>query len=396
MIFKSSKADIVRACDEALARLTERHLKPIANSRGGVVYISDKYPGVWLEHAYDGLVWAALSGQSEAAAAQVRLFLDNARPDGQLPCFVWSDRVGFGQIQECVSFARLCLEASELCGDDELLRDSYSACRKWDEWLCAHRMTTRQGLIETFCGFDTGHDNSSRLSGMLYRGNIGDEAANTPDGCPVAPLIMPDMNAVFYGDRLALAEMAEKLSLFDEAALWRKKAENVKRLTFEKCFDEDELFFFDVDKFGRKRRVHSIGITALFCEKMLDKPLAQAIFERWFKSPEHFGTPYPYPSIAASDPAMDRGAAGNCWGYFSQGLTMLRSLRWCDHYGFSDELERNMRAWLDAWALSPLRFGQELDPFTGQASNSSEWYSSTMLFYLTAAERLGLYKKTNI
>ncbi len=35
-----------------------------------------------------------------------------------------------------------------------------------------------------------------------------------------------------------------------------------------------------------------------------------------------------------------------------------------------------------------LKLGQELDPFTGVPSRSSEWYSSTMLFYLYAARRI--------
>jgi len=48
-----------------------------------------------------------------------------------------------------------------------------------------------------------------------------------------------------------------------------------------------------------------------------------------------------------------------------------------------------MEKWLFAWTESPLPFGQELDPFTGAPSQSSAWYSSTMLFYLYSAQELG-------
>ena len=35
-----------------------------------------------------------------------------------------------------------------------------------------------------------------------------------------------------------------------------------------------------------------------------------------------------------------------------------------------------------------LKLGQELDPITGIPTKSSEWYSSTMLMYLYATQRL--------
>ena len=61
-------------------------------------------------------------------------------------------------------------------------------------------------------------------------------------------------------------------------------------------------------------------------------------------------------------------------------------------YGYENELHRNMQKWLEAWTDAPLPFGQELDPFTGAPSQSSPWYSATMLFYLSAAKELGLAK----
>lgn len=60
-------------------------------------------------------------------------------------------------------------------------------------------------------------------------------------------------------------------------------------------------------------------------------------------------------------------------------------------YGYEDEMRKNMRLWLDAWTVSELPFGQELDPFTGESSVCSPYYSSTMLFYLYAAKELGVW-----
>ena len=91
-------------------------------------------------------------------------------------------------------------------------------------------------------------------------------------------------------------------------------------------------------------------------------------------------------AVAEGDPM-----AGNCWGYWCQGLTMLRSLRWMKACGLTAELHENMQKWLAAWTDSELRFGQELDPFTGKPSVCSPYYSSTMLFFLAAAKELGYW-----
>ncbi|MFA7672780.1 MAG: hypothetical protein WCY62_02890 [Clostridia bacterium] len=49
-----------------------------------------------------------------------------------------------------------------------------------------------------------------------------------------------------------------------------------------------------------------------------------------------------------------------------------------------------MAAWIAAWCESDkLYFGQELHPLTGIPSDCSNWYSSTMLFFLHSLRRLG-------
>lgn len=387
---------IVHNCQAVMQRLRSLHIKNIADSDGPVVYISDTYPGVWMEHVYDSLVWAELTGENQVPKAYVSLFLKHQKEDGQLPCFVWHNKVGYGQLQECVSFATLCLEAWEKNPDPEFLRYIYSGCCKWDGWLCANRMKDGHGLVEMYCGYDTGHDDSGRLDGMKYHRNVREQGAETyPEDCDVAPILAPDINAVFYGNRMALARMAQLLELPEEAAAWQKKAEEVKEKLFEVCYDPEDQFFYDVDKHGAMRKTRSISITNVFTEKVLSKELVNQIFDRYFRNPEEFGTPCPYPSVSSGAEVFGKRKKGNCWGYYCQGLTMLRTLRWMKDYGLEAELHDNMRKWLAAWTDSSHPFGQELDPFTGEPSESSPWYSATMLFYLAAAKELGYFQDFN-
>lgn len=391
-IKRATDAEIGAKCRHILERIRSYHLREWEGTGGPVFFISDEYPAVWMEHTFDSLVWAMLTGETDVAVNETMLFINNQREDGHFPFCVGKNGLGWTQLQECVSFASLCNEVHDMTGDREYLVRVYDACCKWDAWLVSNRMG-EHGLIEMYCGFDTGHDNSGRLDGMKYHGRVSaaSDAADKPEDCPVAPLIAPDLNAIFYGDRMALSKMAKKLGREEEAAEWARLAEDIRLKMIEKCFDEDTLFFYDIDKNGNMRKIKSISITSQFVEKTLSQDLADKIFDRYFRGEGEFNTPYPYPSVSSNDPLFKKNRDGNSWGYFSQGLTQLRTLRWMKQYGYEAEMRKNMRLWLDAWCASELPFGQELDPFTGESSVCSPHYSSTMLFFLYSARELGIF-----
>ena len=383
-----------------LDRIYKYHLKKMAGSKGNIFLISNTYPGVWLEHVYDAVSWVNYDKSDPSISVnQIKLFLNRQKPDGQFPCYVidpdkktgFKNLVGYSQIQECVSFARLCLETCIQNNNTDLLKECYEKCVKWDKWLTENRMTLKTGLIEMFCGFDTGHDNSGRFETIKHKNNFSDDAKDYPHDDNLLPFITPDMNAVFYGSRNALSVMAGKLGLENEAHEWKRAAHDVKKRLIETCYDEFDEFFYDVDSHGNKIKCKSISITNLFCESLLDMDMANIIFKRYLNNPNEFDTPYPYPAVSISDPSWKQNLPGNSWGFYSQGLTSLRSLRWMDKYGFSDQLEKNMKAWISAWcSTDKINFGQELHPITAEPSTCGNWYSSTMLFFIHSLKRLGL------
>ncbi len=388
----------------ALERIRTVHLRPIANSEGNVFLISTAYPGVWMEHAFDALCYARLNlddGGTEVAKNQLMLFIKNRMPDGHLPYRVldmsiagpqWQKTtpLGFGQIQECVSFGRLCYEVYELTGDRAFLKEAYIACTGWDSWQCANRMTLGRGLIETFCIYDTGHDNSARF-------------ADIPNGCEdregkrhadreALPIVSPDMNAVFYGDRIALADMAGALNMETERESWLRKAEEVRIAMYEQLYDKDEDFFYDIDRSGNMRRIKSIAISNVFSERALAPELFDRIYERHMLDPNEFGTPYSFPSLGLSDARKLGHSEKNCWGYYTQALTVLRCQRWMDHYGRGEDYDKLLERWINVYAAQsePKLFTQEIDPVSGEPTDCSRWYSSAMLAYLYGVKRLKL------
>lgn len=395
-----SKQLIQEKKELVLDRIHTYHLKKMAGSKGNIFLISNTYPGVWLEHVYDAVSWVNYDKSDPTISInQIRLFLDRQKPDGQFPCYVidpdkktgFKNLVGYSQTQECVSFARLCLETCIQNNDMNLLKECYEKCKKWDNWLSSNRMTMKTGLIEMFCGFDTGHDNSGRFENIKHKGNFSEDAKDYPHDDESLPYITPDMNAVFYGSKTALAVMAGKLNLDEEAHTWKQAAHEVKKKIMEICYDEEDDFFYDIDRNGNKVKCRSISITNLFCESVLDMDTAKRIFYKYLDNPQEFKTNYPYPAVSISDPLWQQNLPGNSWGFYSQGLVALRTLRWMDKYGFSEQLEENMKRWISAWCLADkLNFGQELHPITGEPSTCGNWYSSTMLYFIHSLKRLGL------
>lgn len=396
-------------CRQIHQRLEAQHIRCFRGRKEPLLLISTQYPGVWLEHVYDSVMYARLdSSKLYLAKNTLSLFLEYQRPDGQLPCYVWDGNlipqppeklVGYSQIQECVSFGRLCLEVFSLDGDRTLLEKCYRGVTRWIGWLERNRMTLGMGLIEMFCGYDTGHDNSGRLEGIACKGSVvmdGQimDAAVPPPVDGITPILAVDMNCNFYRDILSAARMADILGL--ESKHWYEKAAAVKEALFRHCYDPADAFFYDTDRQGRKRRVLSCTVFHLFMEGFLDPRtdagVIEEIYRRHIKNEAEFWTPCPFPSVAACDPSAKNHVDFNSWGYFSQALIALRCTLWMDHYGFGADFDILCEKWLEALTdcFDDFKLGQELDPFTAKPSRSSQWYSSCMLFYLYAAKRLGV------
>lgn len=400
MFTNDEKAAVKIRYNEAMERIKTKNIGCFKGYDKPLFLISDKYPGVWLEHAYDSVFFAKLEPDYTNIAKNVlELFLHKQKADGQFPCFI-IDRnkntsmpeYGYSQIQECVSFIRLCLEYFEISDDFEFLKLAYQKGTKWIEWCEGKRMPRKTGLIEMFCGFDDGHDNSPRKKGMKYSGTAkNDDAAQYPEGDEVLPVIAPDVNAVYYGDLLALSDIAKILGSDHEAEFYKAKAEQVKKKIIDICLDEKDEFFYDVDKNGAMRKTLSVSITNVFSEHILDREFMEKIYFRHLKNPNEFYTEYPFPSIAKSDPDFHQNLDGNSWGFYSQALTVLRCTRWMDYYGKGSDFDEILEKWIRQWTFgNKIMFGQELNPLTGECSVCSEWYSSCMLIYIYAARRLNL------
>ena len=361
------------------------------------------YPGIWLECGpLEGLVYSTLSGfvapvegqptPQQVARANHMAFFALQREDGQLPASVKMTEAGYGQIQMVVPIAATAWELAQQTHDDELLRTAYSACSRWDAWLRRYRNTRGTGLVEGFCTYDTGMDNSMRWKGIPNR--CPDADARKSPAIASMPRLCPDLSATVYGGRVALAAMARALGKKSEAAQWERDAETIRRLILDKLYSPEDAAFYDLDAQGQFVRVRSVVIARVLGEHVLklehahDRAIFHDVWERQLHNPRAFWAPWPFPSVAMDDPQFVRPIPRNSWGGATQALTALRTPRWMPHYGKQAELDHLMRQWVEAISRYT-EFRQQMDPLTGDFTRAdASGYSPAALVYLDFVRRL--------
>ncbi len=397
--FPTSDAAGQRTWDAAIAVLSG-NIRNVPGYPRPVLMEGSTYQGVWQECGpHEALVYATLrryippmpgkASPLEVARNNHMAFFALQRPDGQFPASVKTTEVGFAQIQMVVPIAATAWELAQLSDDEELLATAYQACGRWDAWLRQYRDTRKTGLVEGFCTYDTGHDNSPRWAGIPNRCPDGD-ARKCP---PIAslPRLCPDLSATVYGGRVALAGMADALGKAGEAARWRADAENIRLLIIDKLYSPEDAAFYDLDAQNKFVRVRSDVISRVLGEHVLhladprDKAIFKAVWSRQLHNPKAFWAPYPLTSIAQDDRSFVRPIPRNSWGGASQALTALRAPRWMGYYGEQAALDDLMRKWCEA-IMRHTEFRQQIDPLTGDFTQPDPGgYTPAALVFLQCA-----------
>ena len=311
---------------------------------------------------------------------------------GQIPAAIKMSDVGYGQIQMVVPIAATAWELSQLTGDDELLVTAYTACSRWDAWLREYRDTRKTGLVEGFCTYDTGHDNSPRWAGIPNRCPDGDARKCPP--MTTMPRLCPDLSATVFGARMALAHMATALGKGDEASRWHDDAEKIRQLIIERLYDPKDAAFYDLDAQNNFVRVRSDVISRVLGEHVLKRYDAKdkANLRRRLGAPD----PQPQSLLGALPADVDRDGRPHLrashpaqqLGRGIQALTALRAPRWMPYYGKQAEMNHMMQQWCEAISRHT-EFRQQMDPLTGDFTQADpSGYSPAALVFLDFARRL--------
>ncbi|HEX5284723.1 MAG TPA: alpha-L-rhamnosidase [Bryocella sp.] len=376
--FSTSNIRWQQAYDRALQVLAA-NVQVLPHFPGPVLIEGAEYAGTWQECGpHESLVYSLF--RPDVARNTHMTFFALQRQDGQLPANNKRSETGFGQIQMVVPIAATAWELAHATGDSELLETAYKSCSRWDAWLMRYRNTRGAGLIEGFCTYDTGMDNSPRWAGCANQCPNKDARQCPPN--PKLPRLCPDLSATVYGGRIALAAMARALGKSSESSQWLDRAESLRKLILQKLYVSDDAAFYDLDAHNNFVKVRSDILSRICGEHVVSQKTFDTLWSRQLGNPHAFWAPYPLPSIALDDPTFVRPIPRNSWGGPSQALTALRAGRWFDHYNRSAEFAHMMQQWCDAILHDP-SFRQQVDPLTGvfTQSGSASYSPAALVLY---------------
>lgn len=383
-VFRTSDARWQGAYDKALAVLAG-NVQTMPYVSRPVLIEGSVYRGIWMECGpHEALVYRKF--RPDVARDSHLTFFELQRADGQLPANNKVTETSFGQIQMVVPIAATAWELARASGDGELLERAYAACGAWDAWLRRHRDTRGTGLIEGFCTYDTGHDNSPRWAGLPNQ--CPNKDAKRHHDIATLPRLCPDLSATMVGARRAMAAMARALGKGSEGDRWEAEAEALRGRILSRLYSDEDAAFYDEDALGKPVKVRSDILSRVCGEHIPDQALFDSLWERQIHKSGAFWPAFPLPSIALDDPAFVRPIPANSWGGASQALTALRAGRWMDHYGRSAEFSTMMEAWCGAIQRDP-SFRQQIDPVTGAFTQEDEpGYSPSALVMVDYCWRL--------
>ena len=356
--------------DEALQRLyDEAERKCLLNLKrfdGRTVLVEGGgYEKIWLETQPMGGDMYALRNL-EAAKNNCQLFMEHQRADGRLPgsiqCVDGKIEAQFNKYQGfCFPFPALNLYFL-LEEDREYLRQLQDCLRRFDDCLWRTRDSNGDGLLESFCVYDTGEDLALRY-GDAPCWWTADEA---PEGYAVVPMASMDVMSWSYAARDTLARISRILEDGREET-WRKKAADVARALRKGLWDEARGACYDKDKSGKTIDILCHNTLRCMYWGALFPDMADRFVNEHLLNPSEFWTPFPLPSVSVSDPAF-RNAPENNWSGQPEGLTYQRAILALENYGYHTLVTRLGEKLLRAIIENGFRFTQQFDPFTGRPS----------------------------
>ena len=324
------------------------------------------YGKIWLETQPIGGEMYALRDLT-AAVNNSLLFMRHQRADGRLPGSIQclGDRVEpqFDKLQG-FCFPDPALNLYYLLGRDADWLDALADClARFDAWLWKWRAVTPDGLLSSFCVYDTGEDNALRY---------GDAPCWWPDDAPpqgyaVVPMASMDITSYSFACRDTLARISRLRGAEDDAKRWQYAADEVALALRRELWDEQRGALFDRDNSG--------GTVDVLCHNTLrcmywgsvSQDMADRFLKEHLLNPLEFWTPLPLPSVAVNDPAF-RNAPENNWSGQCEGLTFQRAMHALERYGYEKVVTRLGRRFLRAIAEGGYAFTQQFDPFTGAPS----------------------------
>ena len=324
------------------------------------------YEKIWLETQPMGGEMYARYNMTAALNNQL-LFMRHQRADGRLPGSIQGVADGSVEAQfnklQGFCFPWPALNMYYWLGEDRAYLDQLADClERFDAYLWKVRDSNGDGLLESWCVYDTGEDNAVRY-GNSPNYCTGDAP---PAGYDVVPMASMDVTSFSYAARDTLAEIS-RIRRDGREGEWRKAADRVAAVLREKLWDEARGACFDRDRHDNVIDVLCHNTLRCMYWGSIAPDMADRFVQEHLLNPDEFWTPLPLPSVAVNDPAF-RNAPENNWSGQCEGLTYQRAILALERYGYEKIVTRLGKKLFDAVFGGGLLFVQQFDPFTAAPS----------------------------
>ncbi|MBR3019454.1 MAG: hypothetical protein IKH57_20645 [Clostridia bacterium] len=324
------------------------------------------YEKIWLETQPMGGEMYAKHNLTAALNNQL-LFMENQRADGRLPGSIQGFADGHVEAQfnkfQGFCFPWPALNMYYWIGEDQdYLRRLYACLKAFDEYLWRVRDSDGDGVLESWCVYDTGEDNALRY---------GDSPVywtedTPPRGYATVPMASMDVTAYSYAARDTLAEISGILR-DGQVRKWRAAADAVASSLKARLWDDARSACFDRGNDGKIIDVLCHNSLRCMYFGVFSQRMADRFIQEHLLNPKEFWTVLPLPSVSVSDPLF-RNAPENNWSGQCEGLTYQRAILALERYGYNKIVtalgKKLMRAVIEGGYV----FAQQYDPFTGAPS----------------------------
>ena len=354
---------------------------------------------------------ALLHLDPEQAKAEMRTLMSAARPSGFIPHIIFWEMekqpdflarniVGMTEPHYSATIqppiiAYAVARVYRATGDEAFRQEALPILTAYYRYLRQARDPDGDGLIAVIQPEEAGTDCSPKydeLLGLEELSNRGFIAALRNVYAAYEPLRHDDhavlaadvfhvedvlVNSIYAFAQRALARLLGDAS--PEADEFNREADKTLHALVEKCWDEEAGAFFDLAGVD-ERPLKTVTISSLMplILRDLPRPIVERLVESWVRPPEHFWTPYPLPSVPASDPKF---MPGNPGGFIWRGPSWINTNYFLSHslrgHGYPELSEPLVEKSRECIAKSGYR--EYYHPYTAEGLGARDFGWSTLI-----------------
>ena len=353
---------------------------------------------------------ALLHLDQDQAKAEMTTLMSGALPDGFIPHIIFWEmekqpeflsRNIVGRTSEFYSatmqppiIAYTVERIYQATGDRAFLDAALPVLTGFYRWLKRMRDPDEDGLIAVIQTEEAGTDCSPKYDEVLGLEELTNQgfiaalskgyAAYEPMRCDDRRILAADIfhvedvlvNCIYA---MGLRSLARLLGDSPEAAEFNQEADKTRDALLAKCWDEEAGAFFDLNGVAETpNKVVTISSLMPLILEDLPRSYVERLVDQWVTDPAHFWTPYPLPSVPASDPKF---MPGNPHGFIWRGPSWLNTNWFLSHglrrHGYGELADTIVARSHECIEKSGFR--EYYHPYTGEGLGARDFGWSTLI-----------------